>query len=339
MDIRKPRSKKLGKQPLKDITNNTAKKGKSRKSSKNHSKGSSGGKSELSETQAGSVQKSREFYINVKENQLFSLFSAVKLNIENLKCRYKFIQKSQKSCLSKKGILSKIIRTTPLPEQRANDLSPISLSESQYSGSSLMTMLDSKSSSTRTCIFELDRRLKSIELETEKVIEKECKVIEHKRKIAKNKSKVVVALGILYEKKMIIKQEEKNIRKLEQKNVQLSRSIVALKETINNQGIKKDNRTFAKYQNVHTQSIVKNVEERVQDRRRSVRELQSQLDDATQTVSEREKYLRELLELKQKITLRADKMKEFNHCFSSTKFAVLRSMNNASIPRVRSSFK
>lgn len=339
MDIRKARTKKLGKQPLKDITNNAVKKGKSRKSSKNHSKGSSGGRSELSETQAESVQKSREFYLNVKENQLFSLFSAVKLNIENLKCRYKFIQKSQKSCFSKKVILSKIIRLTPLPEQRANDLSPISLSESQYSGSSLITMLDSKNSSTRSGIFELDRRIKSIELETEKIIVKECKVNEYKRKIAKNKSKVVIALGILYEKKMIIKQEEQNIRKLEQKNVQLMKTVVGLKTTLNKQEIKKDSRSFVKYQNAHTQSMVKNVEERVLDRRRVVRELQNQLDDETQTVSEREKYLRELLELKQKITERAEKMKDFNHCFTSTKLATIRSLNNASIPRVRSSFK
>lgn len=339
MDIRKTKAKKLPKQPLKDITNNANKKVKSRKSSKNHSKGSSSVKSELIETPTDTVQKSREFYINIKESQLFSLFSAVKLNTENLKCRFKLIQKSQKSCQSKKVILSKIIRLTPLPEPKANELSPISLCDSQLSGSSLAVMMDLKGSSTKSSILELDFRLKNIELETEKIIEKECKVNEHKRKLAKNKSKVVYSLGILYEKKMLLKLEEQNIRKLEKKNLQLIKNILLLKDSLNRQEVERNNKGFKKFQKTHSQCIVKNIEDCVQEKRIVVKALQEKLDCVTQTVSKREKYLRELLELKLKITERAEKMQNFDHYFSSTKLATKRMLSNNSIPRVRSSFK
>lgn len=342
MDIRKTRTKRISKQPLKDITNSTSKKRKSRRSSKNHSKGSSNGKSELGESQSVEVQKSLEFYLSLKESQLFSLFSAVKLNTENIKCRYKLIQKKLQKIQQKRVILSKIIRMTPLPDSRlAQDLSPISICDSQLSSSSLGPFLDYKLNPViRSGNLDLERRLKSIEYETGRVIEQEFQINEHKREITKEKSKVIVSIGILYEKKMIIHQKEKNIRKLEQNNLILANKVNELKHMLEDKRIKSDSREFKKYQKTHSQVLIKSVTERVLIRKENVKELELKLDEMNLAIDKRERYLKDILEVKAKILDRVERMKEFDKGFVHTKMAAGKMLNNlAIVPRVRSSFK
>jgi hypothetical protein len=181
MENNKLKLKRLHKsKPLSEITNTGSKKLKKIRSKKLIK--SSDFKQGIPQKNSENLIKNKAFYVNLKENQLLNLSNALKLNIENLKCRYKLIKIKLKKQADKKALLhSKIAAVSPMPGtcSRINiDLSPISICESQSTTLSLLnsrpTENERKISFNRKLNFDqFEKQIKTIQDENSELIEKE----------------------------------------------------------------------------------------------------------------------------------------------------------------------
>jgi predicted ribosome quality control (RQC) complex YloA/Tae2 family protein len=139
---------------------------------------------------------------------------------------------------------------------------------------------------------------------------------------------------------MLIQQGDKNIRKLQKKNRELAQQVQDLQKTLEKKRTASNSREFKKYQKMHSQVLVSDLNEKLEDRRENLRNLQEKFDRVSDVVRKRETYLKDILGIKAKILERVEKMKEFDRCFSSTKLVTTKMLNDSStVTRVRSSFK
>lgn len=329
MELAKVSVKKHRPKVLSDITN-TKKKSLSKKSSKHHSKANSNFKLEDLVGEK-SLSKSREYFINLKETQIFNLAGAVKLNIENLKCRYRKLYSKLKRHDNKKDLIySKILKLSPSPEYSKfnNDLSPISIGDSQYSGSSLTGIIDTKSSCRRKLDYlELEKKRKDIEDENSNMIVKEYDFREKRKKFASQKSKLIVIIGRLYEKKNLLIDTRLAIGKLVIANDKLKSKAEELKEKYKKIVEIKEAGDVKIRCNQIQMMCFGDSEKCIEEKRKCVRSLEIELEEKVEEIEEKERYLKEILGIKEKILKRVDNMKSFDRKLQLTRDVALGSMN------------
>jgi hypothetical protein len=330
MESCKLKSKKL-KKILSDITNTTHKKPKSKKSSKPHSKTGSGSKFEELGLSSEKNLKSKEFYINIKESQVFNLASAIKLNIENIKCRYKLAERKLIKLRKKKAwVYSKLLRPTPTPDikHRFNiEYSPISHCDSQSAISSFSNTIEHRTLFQKASFYEFEKKLTEIEDDNSKIICSEFRYKEKIKAIGKKRRDLIIAIGILYEKKTVLGKNRFNIEKLQRKNEELKENYQILANSYK-QMLKTKGCNERKGQQLEMEKLlIQTRAEEVARRRDVVKQLDKDLKEKTEEVRKKEAYLKEILTIKSKMLSRIETMKQFDSKLEITKDAARRAFS------------
>ena len=351
MDLNKAKTKVCNmnkKKSLIDITNTSSKRQANKKKFKKQIKSSSDFKlSNLGFTNEN-INQQKSYYISIKENQLFSLASALKLNIEKIKCRYNVFKLKFKKFEEKQKLASfKITGMTPTPENQPKnniDLSPISICESHSSTSSILNYLKSIEgyeykglSQKQLNLYELQRKLGSLYDENNEIIEQEFRCKEKKKKFNEERRDLVMKYGKIYEKKNQIISNQLFVKQLERKNTELKTVLYDLKGKFDKINVLKEINHKKNNFNKQKEQEINSVGIDIRKQKLIIHELEHNLSSKLESVHEKENYLKEVFSIKSQLLTRIDKMKNFDAKFSKTKESTIKALKNLSKLQMMSS--
>ena len=270
------------------------------------------------------LDESRAFYINLKENQIMNLFSAIRLKGISAKRRYKaLIQRIQE--MQDKFKAHPVCRVVPSPRYLPN-ISPITVSESHFFNASFSSSFENKNLVQSKP--DLIRLLDKIQFESCVLIESNCLVQERLKLINSEKVEIVMKVGNLFMKKQeLAKENLKNLKKINE-NKKFQEVLAELKGKLQALRSKDRGRKEKSSEFVHSRYRIRTLQEIVTAKKSVVEGLKEELSKIEKSNLEKENYLKELLLLKQKILQRAGMIKEFENPMEFTKRQICETLNS-----------
>ena len=301
---------------LTDITNEFSKKPIRKRKSKKHSKASSDFKFENIGYTNENIFQQKEFYLSLKESQILSLSSALTLNTERIKRRYKLLKiKLGKQQKRKSFIYSRLVRMTPTPDlyqKNSMELSPISLCETQSTTSSLMgyvKSIEAHEYSTFNKKFinldDLKYKNRMHEEESGKVIEQEFYIKEKLKALSMNKQELIIKFGKIYERKKNIGRNREEIRKIMDSNCGLREKVEILKGILQKlragNNLKRRKKTTRENENKQKHACINNYENNINSKKNSIQTLQKSLSDKLESIKNKEIYINDVFSIKTQV--------------------------------------
>lgn len=285
--------RKISTKALSDITNEACKKHVKKKLSKKPSKCNSEFKLECLGFSDENICQQKEYYVSLKEHQLFSLSSAVKVNTQKLKRRYKLLRIEIRKQKEKRGVLQLKIAKFVLEKQDFS--SEASLCDTNTS--SLKSFgNDFRYKQNTLSLEELGVRRRSIDREVSGLIEKEFFLKQKQKIVNGKKQKLIINYGKLYERK---KNHIKSILEMDillNSNSELQVSVDKLK---------------AKLEKLQTSKEIKEIkletyckplktlnELSISCTKKSIQALESELSAKLESIKQTEAYLNDMFSIK-----------------------------------------
>lgn len=262
------------------------------------------------------IKKSRKFYIDLQETQLMNLYTAIKIKTVLIKKRFEALINNAFVFKNKQRMAPQSVLVLPSPKSLRN-ISPITTSDSQCANTSFGNTFEFRSQKNFSTDF--DKKLENIEKESEKIFEGKLKVESKIKAIRKSKGEAIVAIGNLYQKKRVLGGECGKLMRFVEENKKMKKAVKGLQERF----MKVKERTerfYLKYN--EKKEVSKNIKElilRVESKKAENAEITRKLNEIESLNSCREQYLKEIIELKEKVVARAAKMKEFDYYLTYTK--------------------
>ena len=270
------------------------------------------------------LDESRAFYINLKENQIMNLFSAIRIKGISAKRRYKaLIQRIQE--MQDKFKAHPVCRVVPSPRYLPN-ISPITVSETHFFNASFSSSFENKNLIQSKP--DLIKLLDKIQYESCVLIESNCLVQERLKVINSEKVDIIMKVGNLFMKKQeLAKESFTNVKKVNE-NKKLKEVLADYQGKLQALRNKDRGRKVRNSEFVHCRYRIRTLEESMAGKRLVVEGLKEDLIKVEKSNLEKETYLKELLLLKQKILQRAGMIKQCENPMEFTKRQICETLNS-----------
>ena len=262
------------------------------------------------------MKKSRRFYVDLQETQLMNLYTAIKIKTVLLKKRFQALLSNAIVFKNKQRVAPRSVLVLSSPKSLRN-ISPITTSDSQCANTSFGNTFEFKSQ--RAFSTDFDKKLESLDTESEKIFEEKLKVERKIKAVRKSKGEAIVAIGNLYQKKRSLGGECGKVMRLVEENKKMKGAVKGLQERFVRVKAGKERCCLRYVERREVAQEIKELMDRVERKRAENAEMSRRLNEVESLNGCREQYLKEILELKEKVVDRAAKMKEFDYYLTYTK--------------------